>query len=60
MAETLLLHGYWRSSSAYRVRIALNYKGIPYESLAVNLLRGEQHSRQYLSLNPQGLLPALS
>ena len=56
-----VLYGYWRSSAAYRVRIALNLKGIDYESAPVHLVRdgGEQHSPAYRALNPQRLVPAL-
>lgn len=56
-----LLYGYWRSSAAYRVRIALNLKGIAYEQASVHLVRdgGEQHGPDYRALNPQGLVPAL-
>ncbi|MDT8320888.1 MAG: maleylacetoacetate isomerase [Xanthomonadales bacterium] len=56
-----LLYGYWRSSSAYRVRIALNLKGIEYEQKAVHLVRnsGEQKSPEYREVNPLGLVPAL-
>jgi maleylacetoacetate isomerase len=46
-----------RSSAAYRVRIALNLKGLDYESRPVNLLEGEQKSDEYRELNPQGLVP---
>jgi maleylpyruvate isomerase len=55
------LYGYWRSSAAYRVRIALALKGIPYEYLAVHLLRdgGEQRQASYLRLNPGGRVPTL-
>ena len=53
------LHGYYRSSAAYRVRIALNLKGIPYASSAWHLRKGEQHTPDFLALNPQGLVPAL-
>ena len=55
------LHTYWRSTAAYRVRIALNLKGIEYESLPVHLVKdgGEQHKPEYKALNPQGLVPAL-
>ena len=54
-----VLHDYFRSSAAYRVRIALNLKGVAYESRVVNLLEGEQKGSAYRSLNPQGLVPAL-
>lgn len=59
--QELVLYGYWRSSSAYRVRIALALKGLAFESRAVNLLRdgGEQHEAEYRRLNPLGLVPAL-
>ncbi len=55
----IVLHDYWRSSSAYRVRIALNLLGLPYESRPVNLLAGEQQEPENLSRNPQGLVPTL-
>jgi maleylacetoacetate isomerase len=48
-----------RSSAAYRVRIALNLKGVDYESRPINLLEGEQKSDEYRALNPQGLVPML-
>ena len=48
-----------RSSAAYRARIALNLKGVDYESRPVNLLEGEQRSDDYRELNPQGLVPML-
>ena len=51
------LYTYWRSSSAYRVRIALNLKGIEYEPVFVNLRSGEQHAADYIALNPQGRVP---
>lgn len=53
------LHDFWRSSAAYRVRIALNLKGLQVESIAHSLPRGEHRSEVYLALNPQGLVPAL-
>lgn len=53
------LYTYFRSSAAYRVRIALNLKGVPYESVPVNLLKGEQREEAYAAVNPQKRLPAL-
>ncbi|MCX9156450.1 maleylacetoacetate isomerase [Niveibacterium sp. 24ML] len=55
------LYTYFRSSAAYRVRIALNLKGLKPETLPVHLLRGggEQKQPDYLALNPQALVPAL-
>lgn len=59
---SLKLYTYWRSSAAYRVRIALNLKGLSYESVPVHLLRdGGEHRRPgYLDVHPQGLVPALA
>lgn len=54
-----ILYDYFRSSAAYRVRIALNLKGIAYESRSVSLLDGAQKEAGYRALNPQGLVPAL-
>ena len=53
------LHGYFRSSAAYRVRIALNLKGLGAEHLPHHLRKGEQRAPDYLAINPQGLVPAL-
>ncbi|MCP1727516.1 maleylacetoacetate isomerase [Natronospira proteinivora] len=55
------LYTYWRSTAAYRVRIALHLKGIPYEQAPVHLVKdgGEQHQDSYRGLNPQGLVPTL-
>lgn len=57
----LTLYGYWRSSSAYRVRIALNLKGLACEHRPVHLVRdgGEQNRDSYRRINPLGLVPAL-
>jgi maleylpyruvate isomerase len=55
----LILHGYFRSSAAYRVRIALGLKGLAYDLVSVHLRRKDQRSAGYLALNPQGLVPAL-
>ena len=55
------LYDYFRSSAAYRVRIALNLKGIAWESIPVHLTRdgGEQHKLDYAAINPQKLIPAI-
>ena len=55
----IILYDYYRSSACYRVRIALNLKGVDYEKHAVNLLDSEQTSDDYRALNPQGLVPML-
>ena len=54
------LHGYYRSSASWRVRIALNLKGLPATHLTHHLRKGEQRDPNYLQLNPQGLVPTLS
>lgn len=56
---TALLHDYYRSSAAYRVRIALNLKGVEYQQHAVNLVEGEQRDPDYCALNPQRFVPML-
>ena len=55
------LYSYWRSTAAYRVRIALNVKKIEYETKAIHLVKdgGEQLQEDYRSVNPQSLVPAL-
>jgi len=55
----MILHGYWRSGTSYRTRIALNLKGLSYDQVGVDLRTGAQRSGDYLALNPQGLVPAL-
>lgn len=61
MGAELTLYSYWRSSAAYRVRIALNLKGLAYRQVPVHLVKdgGQQHAAEYRSLNPQGLVPLL-
>lgn len=61
MAAALTLYTYWRSSAAYRVRIALHLKGLAFDSVPVHLVRdgGEQHAPDYVARNPQHLVPAL-
>jgi maleylpyruvate isomerase len=58
-AAALTLHGFFRSSATYRVRIALGLKGLSFDYLSYNLRDKEQLSPEYLALNPQGLVPAL-
>ncbi|MGH6974678.1 MAG: glutathione S-transferase N-terminal domain-containing protein, partial [Stellaceae bacterium] len=55
----LKLHGYFRSSAAFRVRIALNLKRLSYEQAFVHLRKNEQGAPGYLAKNPQGLVPLL-
>ncbi|HYG07181.1 MAG TPA: maleylacetoacetate isomerase [Stenotrophomonas sp.] len=61
MSEPLQLYTYFRSSAAYRVRIALNFKGVAHELVPVHLLRdgGQQHAADYVRLNPQHMVPTL-
>ena len=55
----MILHGYWRSGTSYRTRIALNLKGVAYEQAGVDLRAGDQRGAAFRALNPQGLVPAL-
>lgn len=59
MREPLVLHGYWRSTASWRVRIALGLKGLEWRGRAHDLRTGEQLAGDYLALNPQGFVPAL-
>ncbi|KAG9457014.1 hypothetical protein H6P81_001522 [Aristolochia fimbriata] len=58
-SSSLQLYSYFRSSCSWRVRIALNLKGLKYEYKPVNLLKGEQFSPEFLQLNPLGFVPVL-
>ena len=57
--KTVILHGFFLSSAAWRARIALHLKGVVYKQRNYQLRAGEQRSEAYLTLNPQGLVPAL-
>lgn len=59
MANQLVLYSYWRSSAAYRARIALNLKQLPYTVKPVSLLRGEQRAVEFREMSPQELIPVL-
>ncbi len=61
MSDALVLHTYWRSSAAYRVRIALHLKGLAFESVPVHLLQdgGQQRTPAFAARNPQRLVPTL-
>ncbi|HLI67854.1 MAG TPA: maleylacetoacetate isomerase [Caulobacteraceae bacterium] len=56
---TWTLHSMWRATAPYRVRIALNLKGLAYEYAPVDLTGGQQRGETYRAINPQGLVPAL-
>ncbi len=56
----MILYDYWRSSAAYRVRIGLILLGFGYQSVPVDLVKGEHKSGEHLARNPQGLVPALA
>jgi maleylacetoacetate isomerase len=58
-ALPMKLYGFSRSSAAFRVRIALNLKGLEYENASIHLRKREQEGPEYLAVNPQGLVPAL-
>lgn len=60
MNEALVLHGYWRSSAAYRVRIALNMKGLAFEQVTYDLRQAKQRARDYRVIAPHGLVPTLA
>jgi maleylacetoacetate isomerase len=53
------LYTFWRSNAAYRVRVALNIKGIPFEKISIDLLKGDQFEAQFKAVNPARAVPAL-
>lgn len=55
----MILHGYFRSSASWRLRIALAFKGLAHKTVSHHLLRGEQNAPAYRRINPQGLVPSL-
>ncbi|WP_420144340.1 maleylacetoacetate isomerase [Sphingobium sp.] len=57
--HALILHGYWRSGTSFRTRIALNAKGVAYRQVGHDLRIGQQRGADYRAINPQGLVPAL-
>ena len=58
--SNVILYDYWRSSASYRVRIALNLKGIAFDSVPVNLLDGSHQTEEHRRRNPQGFVPVLA
>lgn len=56
----MILHGYFRSTASYRVRLALNIKGLDFANVSHHLRNNEQRAPEYLQLNPQGLVPSLN
>ena len=57
--QPLEFYGYWRSNAMYRLRVALNLKGVPYREIPVNLDAGEQHAPGFVARNPMAAVPAL-
>lgn len=58
--KEIILYDYWRSSASYRVRIALNLKGVAYKTVPTSLLEGDHKATEYVERNPQGFVPMLS
>ena len=59
MGRGMKLYGYFRSSASYRVRIALNMKGLDYDQVSVHLAKGKQYDREFSAISPQNLVPVL-
>lgn len=59
MFEAMTLYGYWRSSAAYRIRIAFGLKKIAWLDEPIHLVKGEQKTEEYMGINPMGLVPSL-
>ena len=59
MLPTMKLYNYFRSSASFRVRIALELKGLPYEYLPVHLVKGEHRNPEYAAVSASGLVPTL-
>jgi maleylacetoacetate isomerase len=53
------LYGFWRSLATYRVKVAMALKGIQAEEVSIDLLKGRQHDKDYVAVNPQAVVPAL-
>jgi maleylacetoacetate isomerase len=53
------LYGFWRSLATYRVKVAMALKGVTAEEVSIDLLKGRQHDREYVAVNPQAVVPAL-
>ena len=53
------LYGFWRSLATYRVKVALSLKGLAVEEVSIDLLKGRQHDKDYVAVNPQAVVPAL-
>ena len=53
------LYGFWRSLATYRVHVALAMKGLKFEDISIDLLKGKQNTDEYRAVNPQGVVPAL-
>src|SRR3954454_631065 len=57
--DCMKLYGFWRSLATYRVKVALALKGLAAEEVSIDLLKGEQHNKDYVAVNPQAVVPAL-